>query len=230
MGIGSIECHGRHNALGTDMIIPDKLISMMEDKIDVLIAPTLPYGSTDSLEDFPGTINLSDEVFYQVMKKIVVSLQKHGAKKFVFMNGHGGNVKVLQKICLELDDTGCLGTIINWWLLAWDLNPKWKGGHGGAEETAALMAVDKELVDLKEIASYEFKDIAKNLKQTGYYTVNFKGIDMMIPRKISSITDNGWVGNDHPQNANEKWGKEMLEACAKYIVSYIKVFKEIEVK
>ena len=30
---------------------------------------------------------------------------------------------------------------MNWWLMAWDLNPAWKGGHGGAEETAGVLAV-----------------------------------------------------------------------------------------
>lgn len=55
IGIGSIECHGRHMPLGTDTLIPDFLLDKIEQKSDVLICPTIPYGATESLSDYPGT-------------------------------------------------------------------------------------------------------------------------------------------------------------------------------
>ena len=42
---GSIESHGTHVALGTDTLIPDKILDIIEDDIDVMIAPTVPYGA-----------------------------------------------------------------------------------------------------------------------------------------------------------------------------------------
>ena len=45
ISIGSIECHGRHMPLGTDTLIPEHLLEKIEKKSDVLIAPTIPYGS-----------------------------------------------------------------------------------------------------------------------------------------------------------------------------------------
>ena len=47
--VGSIENHGKHMALGTDTLIPDRIVELLEEKSDVLIAPTIPYGSTDSI-------------------------------------------------------------------------------------------------------------------------------------------------------------------------------------
>ncbi len=47
LSVGSIECHGLHNALGTDTLIPMKLLELVEQKSDVLILPTLPYGDCD---------------------------------------------------------------------------------------------------------------------------------------------------------------------------------------
>ena len=95
MGVGSIECHGKHMPLGTDTLIPDHLLEDIEKRTDVLICPTLPYGATDTLADFPGTINLGTDVLYDVMRSITDSLWQHGARKFVILNGHGGKTRTL---------------------------------------------------------------------------------------------------------------------------------------
>ena len=52
IAIGSIECHGRHMPLGTDILIPDHLLELIEEKSDVLIAPTIPYGACQSLSPY----------------------------------------------------------------------------------------------------------------------------------------------------------------------------------
>ena len=78
LGIGSIECHGRHMPLGTDTLIPNKLLELIEKKSDVLIAPTLPYGACESLKPYPGTIDLGSELLYQLLSypnKIFTRLQ-----------------------------------------------------------------------------------------------------------------------------------------------------------
>lgn len=41
---GSTENHGIHNPLGTDTMIPNKILELIEKQSDVLICPTLPYG------------------------------------------------------------------------------------------------------------------------------------------------------------------------------------------
>ena len=51
--LGSLECHGRHMPLGTDTMIPNKIVDVLEPLTDALIAPAMPYGSTDYLSVFP---------------------------------------------------------------------------------------------------------------------------------------------------------------------------------
>ena len=84
----------RHMPLGTDTLIPDFLLDKIEQKSDVLICPTIPYGATESLCDYPGTINLGTELLYQVLGRVCDSLFQHGARRFVILNGHGGNIKL----------------------------------------------------------------------------------------------------------------------------------------
>ena len=54
IAIGSIECHGRHMPVGTDTMIPNRLLELIEEKSGVLIAPTIPYGVSPSLAPIPA--------------------------------------------------------------------------------------------------------------------------------------------------------------------------------
>lgn len=229
VAIGSIECHGRHLPLGTDTLIPDKILELIEEKSDVLIAPTIPYGACQSLEDYPGTINIENEVLYQFLFSVIDNLYRHGARKILILNGHGGNIKVIERIGLSFEKKGAMVVMLNWWLMAWDMNPKWKGGHGGGEETAGVMGVAPSLVDEEEIGGpLELKNISDNLVATGFRTIRFKGVEFEVLRNTPNVTDNGWIGPDHPNTATVEWGKEMLQTTADYIVDLIEELKLVK--
>ena len=187
VSIGSIECHGRHMPLGTDTLIPEHLLEKIEQKSDVLIAPTIPYGACQSLAPYPGTIDIDSEVLYQFCRQVFLSLYRHGARKFVFLNG-----------------------------------------HGGGEETAAILGIDPSLVDRSEIGgALWFKDLSENLKTTGFRSVEYKGVSVDILRSTPHVTDSGWIGPDHPSTATEEWGREMLETTANYIADFMEEFKKV---
>jgi len=229
ISIGSIECHGRHMPLGTDTIIPDHLLEKIEAKSDVLIAPTIPYGACQCLAPYPGTIDIDTDILYQFCKQIFENLYNHGARKFVFLNGHGGNIKMIERLGLDFEKKGCLVAMLNWWLMAWELNPAWKGGHGGGEETAAILGIDPSLVDKSEIKEgLKLYDLSDELKATGFRSVEFKGVNVEVLRSTPRVTDSGWIGPDHPSTATEEWGKEMLQATADYIVDFMEAFKKVE--
>ena len=42
---------------------------------------------------------------------------------------------------------------------------------------------------------------------------------------VTDISDNGWIGPDHPKNATVEWGTDMLDACAKYIADFMEAFR-----
>ena len=232
--IGSLECHGRHMPLGTDTMIPNKILERLEEKSDVLIAPAIPYGNTDYLASFPGTVSLGPEVTYQVMYRVLDGLRKHGARRFVVLNGHGGNNPVLDRLSVDMQEKGCILVQMNWWIMVWDLTEDWKGdkpwrgGHGGAEETAAIMAIDPSLIDYDEISDLSLKGLSEDLPFSTMAAVRYKGVDIPIRRFTTDVSDNGWVGPDHPKYATAEWGEKMIEASADYIADFIEVLKKVE--
>ena len=228
MLFGSTEQHGRHNPLGTDVFAPQKLSELVEAKLpQLLIAPAFPFGSTSRFEEFPGTVSLPDSLLLQVVEKVADDLRRAGARHFVFVNGHGGNSKVLMEAAVRLSRKGCLAAQLDWWKMVRDFNPDWAGGHGGAQETSANLYICPQNVDLSAVDDMNLiNDLGNEIPTTHFCTVKFKGVSVEVPRPTSYLTHNGWIGPDHPKTASAEWGKEMLNAVADWMVEFIQAFSK----
>ncbi len=233
---GSTENHGKNMPLGTDTIIPFGIAQRIEQRLsdDIIIAPALPYGVTEDLKGFAGTISLGTELYTRVLIKVIKEFFDYGFRHFVVINGHGGNSKAIENAGLEIYRKGACLARLDWWLIAGQLRPEWKGGHGGAEEAAGVMGVDpslikKEYIDLGECIR---NDLGDELPSTSWNACCFKGGMVTIPRPIRDITDNGWLahgmGNDEPSKATEEWGREMLDTMADYVVDFISAFEKVD--
>ena len=242
MGVGSIECHGRHNPLGTDTMAPDHLMRLVDERMpEVLIAPTQPYGATDDLMGYPGTISLGVQGLVDVMSTIAGQLYDYGARRFVFVNGHGGNVKSLSTVCMDLNRRGCLAALVNWWKVAPQLNAEWGGGHGDGMETSANLAIDPDAVDLSAYAPEglrndlglaegdEASEVAGGpFRTTGWSTVEFEGVSVDFPRRLDRFSSNGWLGYGlgvPPETASAERGRAMLEGTADYLVRFVRALE-----
>lgn len=226
IGVGSCENHGKHMPLGTDALVPEKLLSLIEKKVNILCTPVIPFGSCEYFTDFPGTISLGDEILYQVISKVAEGMYRAGARHFVFVNGHGGNIPAIERVCYELSKRGAIGAVMNWWSMAGYFNPEWAGGHGGGEETAAIMYINSDLIDKEAMADGDITDVTPEIKACTLKMSEFRGIPVTIPRDSRPICNNGWVGPDPIDKATAEWGEEMLNTIADYIAEFTVEFSK----
>lgn len=232
--IGSLENHGLHMPLGTDTIIPDRIAELINDRSELLIAPTINYGATDDIVGFPGTVSIGTEGLIALLRTICDQLYAYGFRHFMILNGHGGNSAAIQAVGMHLYRKGAYLANLNWWLMAGQINPAWAGGHGGGEETAGVMAVDPSLIKTEYIDLPEGirNDLGDELPYGAWSNIVYKGVSVTVPRQIRDITDNGWLvhsfAGDVPTRADAAWGREMLEAVADYIADFGSVFSKTE--
>ena len=233
---GSTENHGKHMPLGTDTMIPEKIAQLADEKLGdrIVIGPALPYGSTEDLKGFPGTLSIGPDLLTEVLNRICGQLYDYGFRHFIILNGHGGNTKSIERTGHYLYRRNARLAIVNWWLIAGQINPQWKGGHGGAEETAGVMAVDPTLIKTEYLHEGEnfVNDLGDELPVSDWNAVKFKGGIITIPRPLKDVTDNGWnqygMTTDFPYMATEERGREMVAAMADYVADFAEVFARVK--
>ena len=89
--LGAVEAHGPHLPLGTDNYLSERIAEKLSENVECLVFPTLPYGQVWSLEEFPGSVSLSNETLINMLYEIGKSMYKNGFKIFGIINGHLGN-------------------------------------------------------------------------------------------------------------------------------------------
>ncbi|MGG7164168.1 creatininase family protein [Clostridium ihumii] len=173
--IGSVEAHGHHLPLGTDIFSPrvfcEKIDKSIGDKI--WIAPEIPYGQSYDLSIYSGTIDIPSDVMAEYVYHIGKSFYNQGIKNIVFFNGHGGNITALNLASEKLARIGATAMNINWWMdYSSEILTITSGqGHGGEDETSAILYYDESLVQMdkatknsnKALYPVKFKDRGKTI-------------------------------------------------------------------
>ena len=89
--IAAMEQHALHLPIGTDYLNGLERAKLIAQKTPVLVAPILLPGNSPYHMEFAGTITLSSQTIQQVYFEAAQSLMKHGFKRFLLLNSHGGN-------------------------------------------------------------------------------------------------------------------------------------------
>ncbi len=232
---GAVEQHGPHLPLDVDLVCPTGIARGTGRQVPekMLVLPTVAYGYTGHVMDFPGTINNHFEHFIHHVLDITKSLAYHGFKKILLLNGHGSNMPNLDLIARRTNletDAECVATA--WWqLLTVDKEflPSWReskfpGGcsHAGELETSLYLYLDGDNVRKDKIKSGV---ISFNEEESPF---NWGDLFASGPATLvswtSSYSETGVLGD--AEKASEEKGRRAYEEAVKQLVRFITWFKD----
>ncbi len=232
---GSVEQHGPHLPLDVDIVCPQGIAygagRRIPDKI--LVLPTVAYGYTGHVMDFPGTINQHWSHFIDNVLDITKSLAYHGFKKIILLNGHGSNMPNLDLAARRTNlETDAECVLAAWWRLLTvdpEFLPKWRQGripggcaHACELETSLYLYLDGDGVrkDLIKTEQASF-----NLENSPFQWVDLLGAGpATLVSWTSSYTQSGVIGD--AELATEEKGRVAYEEAVEQLVRYVTWFQD----
>lgn len=230
--LGATEQHGPHLAVGTDSSIVTSIAQKLEAlrSDDVLLAPTLTFGSSHHHISFGGTISISPDLYCLVIKDMITSLLQSGYKKIILLNGHGGNItSVKQALALLSKDEEAAHQANIVLATYWELGGKAFAGDAPMESPALSHACEYETSMMLHLfpgnVDMNKAQRAKRPEQNGYIgwedDVPYKGISIFKP--TSHISDNGSSGE--PQLGTAAKGEHLISSAVNALTEFIDSFK-----
>jgi len=159
--VAALEQHGNHLPIGTDFLNAVESSIQIAQIKDVLVAPILMAGQSPYHMGFAGTITLSAETIIKVHMEAVNSLIKHGFKRFLIYNAHGGNRAISTLIVDQINQT-TPGIAVELGIAAQPFRepldiPRSNvfDRHGGVSETSRSMYLIPDLVQMDKAVTAE---------------------------------------------------------------------------
>ena len=220
--LGATEPHNLHLPYGTDMfegdIVGEKICEAAHERgAKVILLPTVPYGTETNQMAFPLAMNLNPSTLFAVVTDLVESLVRHGIRKIVLLNSHGGND--LKPLLRELyGKTPAQLFLCNWYRVLADVEHEIfddAGDHGGEMETSLIMAYYPHLVAQRPDGSLD-ADLGATA-DTRFEALNRGWVSITRPWHL--LTTNSGAGNPHPATAEK--GRRMMDLLVERLSAFL---------
>ncbi len=220
--IGSNEQHGPHLPMGTDTIILDAVVEGVRKQFSaddpIVFAPSIPLGKSPEHLEFCGTISLRATTLIAIFEDIVNSMQKHGVKKIVFLNSHGGNTALLASLAFDLRYTYKMGIYsLNFWnndLVNADAieqvfpHLSYPEIHAASIETSLMLYLRPELVG----------EIPQDFKPKKPFP------DIAFGWAAQDLSENGVIGD--PRQSNAEHGEKLFQLLVEGATTKLKAIAQ----
>ena len=211
--VAALEQHGPHLPVEVDTILGETVALGTARKAvareqSAVVLPVLWTGVSEHHMSFGGTITLDFAAFSAMVEGVIRSVLRHGFRRIVLLNAHGGNENALRTITDDL--TPKLGVPIvqfTYWFaaavaIARILETQGGLNHACEAETSMMMAVRPELVATDRIP------LAKS--NTTPDVGDIVGGGVYRWRSIGSRSGSGVIGN--PEAASPEKGERLFAA------------------
>jgi mycofactocin precursor peptide peptidase len=203
--VGSTEQHGPHLPLDTDTVIAEAVAHRVAelighaDEAPVVVAAPIAYGASGEHQMFAGTSSIGVEVLHLVLVELTRSMRTW-ARRVVFVNAHGGNLRALQGAVDQLVNEG---HDVSWHACktsAVDL-------HAGVTETSLMLHLRPTSVRLDRAVLGNTAPLAEILPD-------------LLAGGVGAASTNGVLGD--PTGASAERGAAILEGMARRIAPQLK--------
>ena len=168
--VAALEQHGRHLPLFTDSLLLGEIIRRAAERLSnrVLFAPLQWLGNSDHHLEFPGTLSAPPRTYIDLLNGLLENFIKHGFRRLVIINGHGGNDVPGRQAIFETrqrhrDRNDLLLLFATYWQLGakpWESEPSLQQrqmGHACEWETSMILRLAPKLVGpLSQVESVPF--------------------------------------------------------------------------
>lgn len=221
---GGTKEHGHHLPLGTDMYVIDEIARIVarDSGPEVLMLPTLNFAYFPAFVEWPGTVSVGSHNFINFVSDIVRSYARHGAKKFLLLDGGVSTQGPLSIVSYDLaNELGVKVAVTNISELGGDTKrsvcEEKGGGHGDESETSCVLAIRPDLVRMERAANDTPAQIPNMRSASGAVLITMKG----GMKTASGI-------NGEPVAAEPEKGRAILDAMARDVLAFIGTFLALE--
>jgi creatinine amidohydrolase len=227
--LGSVEQHGNHMPLGTDTLLAHSVSLAAAQRLTgkVAVLPPPWYGFSAHHMRFAGSVTLRAETLMAVAQDIVGSVVKHGFRRILLVNGHGGNGGVVDLLASTLGHKHygkARIAAVTYFALAREaiaaLRRSEMGGMGHAceFETAMIQHIRPELVRT-ELAEATYPDPG-----SPYLTTDLLGGSAVRTYlDFADLSPTGTLGD--PLLSTPEAGARFFEAAVGALVDFIEDFR-----
>ncbi|MBL6455117.1 creatininase family protein [Belnapia sp. T6] len=209
--VASLEQHGPHLATGVDIILGTAVAEETARRLGgpVVVTPCVWTGLAEHHMDFGGTVTLEYESFAGVLRGIVKSAARHGFRRMMLMNGHGGNAEAVAVAAGEFSiEFGIRVAAATYWhavpeVIAPLLERQPGLMHACEAETSLMMHLRPDSVRTERLPEAH-----------GPHSTRVEGqpTGLALRRSFKAISPSGVIGDARVASAEK--GAKLLEAIA----------------
>lgn len=157
--IAALEQHGHHLPVFTDSLLLGEIMRRAKEPLAsrVLFAPLQWLGNSDHHLEFAGTLSAAPRTYLDLLHGLAENFVRHGFRRLVFVNGHGGNDVPGRQVVFELrqryrDRSDLLFLLATYWSLGakpWEADQSLQQhemGHACEWETSMMLRLAPQLV------------------------------------------------------------------------------------
>jgi creatinine amidohydrolase len=209
--VGAVEQHSLHLPLNVDYLIAREIALRVSAATGVPMLPALPFGHSSNHTGFSGTLSLKPETFQKVIEELCDWIYSTGFRKLLFLNGNLPNqfplASAITNTIVKYPDFRLRA--MNWWditpeLRAWfSADESFGRCHGNIAETALMLHLRKDLVDMSQT-----------------YAMEGKGVRPFFHYPHAAVSRDGHQGD--PTKATPELGEKMMRVAVDSLAQQVK--------